>query len=152
MIDWSQQLWLTLLDKGLLACIVVALAWFLNRSLERLKSSLSWRNEILKERLDKAKAVLLKFNNMEDAYRKLSGQIELGLPVDKDTYEDFMRSKKALFDIRREAGLVLSPGTIEQVMAVNDATTRLVPLLKASLDGQDLQRNQLASSRPETRN
>ena len=54
---FAQKVYIVLLDKGLLALLIAIAVWILNRSVERLRNSLSWRNEILKEKLSQAKSI-----------------------------------------------------------------------------------------------
>ena len=144
--DFSNQPWLTILDKGLLVIVLAGFAWWLERSLERLKSSLSWRNELLKERVSQAKTVLTCLNSLEAAHDTMSARIKARLPLDKfaeEDWENFMTAKRQLIDAQKNARLFLLPVTIRLIEAVNDRATSVATLFMEHVQSRAINEDEL---------
>lgn len=71
--SFEQSVSLVLVDKGLLALLLALAAWLFARSLERLKFSLSFGAEVLKQRLDVAKRALTALTQLEHAHLNAIG-------------------------------------------------------------------------------
>lgn len=56
------------LEKGLLAVVVALFSWMLARSLERLKASMAWNGELLRQRMDAAKRALKGVGELEQIH------------------------------------------------------------------------------------
>jgi hypothetical protein len=68
---FQQEIAITVLDKGLLALVLAIAGWWLNRSLELLKSSLSWSEGVLKEKLTVASKIMTGLNDLTSQHLNL---------------------------------------------------------------------------------
>lgn len=134
--NFAAEPWLTILDKGLLAAILATFAWVFNRSLERLKNWLSWRNELLKEHLAEAKSILRGLNAIEAAHRAIVLSTQSGFTLGTAEFERFMNAKTIYWEASRNARLLLSKEAMQAAAGVNDTSTELVRLLQRSLAGE----------------
>ena len=81
------------LDKGLLAIVVAAFTWVLMRSLERLKASLAWSGELLKQRMESSKRTLKDMRKLDHIYLSTLGGLTVeGTGIDPRTLFDAIRS------------------------------------------------------------
>lgn len=135
-------------DKGLLAIVLAGFAWWLNRSLERLKSSLSWRNELLKECVSQAKTVLTCLNSLEAAHDQMSARIKERLPLDRfatEDWESFMTAKRQLIDAHKNARLFLSPVTIRLIEDANDRAMSVAKLFVEHVQSRAINEDELSA-------
>lgn len=109
------------IDKGLLAIVVAAFAWILARSMERLKASLSWSGELLKQRMDAAKRILREMQELKQIYLQV-----LGSQVVEGTGTSDPRD---LFSaIRRVEELRIEFSILQADLTVLEAVDRIVKL------------------------
>jgi hypothetical protein len=109
-----------LLDKGLLAILVAAFTFFFSRSVERLKASLSWGAELLKQRMDAAKQVLHEARDLQRDHLAVLGGLLIertGKPptVLFEHFEKIEDSKTKLIMLRVEESAI---SALDQVLSV----------------------------------
>lgn len=103
------------LDKLLFAAIVAALVAFLARSLERLKTSLAWDSELLKERLASAKALMNGLRGVQEAHQEAVFHAFYAAGPPRVSLEGINEAVGHLDVAIGEARLVLSEDTIKVV-------------------------------------
>lgn len=120
-LTYEQELWKIAFDKGLLALVVVIAGFLLNRSLEKLKSSLSWGAEVLKAKMNEAKAVMTELTELTDAHLQFASTVIAFGTVPSDYAERFEKAVKALEHRQTQIRLVFEDETLKAISDVHSA-------------------------------
>jgi hypothetical protein len=124
MTNHAWELTLIVVDKGLLALLLLLAGAITSRSLERLKSSLSWGAEVLKQKLLIAKDAVAALEEVSDAHLQLTGSIATFGALTKEIYDRFHKACRRLEVSGKEARLLLSQSTVDMILDVRDAALR----------------------------
>lgn len=116
---YDEQLLVTLLDKGLLALLLGLLGIFAARSLEKLKGSLSWGAELMKQRLALARSLVPEVNAAKDAYLQMVLHVASCGGVFKKEYDEIVERAQKLPHLIDEARLLLSKATVKALEALH---------------------------------
>ena len=112
-------------DKGLFALLLLLAGWVASRSLERLKSSLAWGAEVLKQKLLLAKDALAAIREMSDAHLQFVGSVAIGA-LRPETQDRFFKACRRIEEVGQDARLLLSQSTVEAIENVRDAAMRCI--------------------------
>lgn len=105
----------TLVDKFLLALLLLGVAAYLARALERFKSSLSWGAELLKARLEASKNIMLALSDLQSAHDLIINNIAIGNTPNEESCGSLLNDPVLELDARiRDASLLFKPQTIKK--------------------------------------
>jgi hypothetical protein len=134
----SEKVFEIVLDKGLLALLILLAGAVFSRSLERLKSSLSWGAEVLKAKLALSRQVMTALRQLDDDHLQIAGFIAMAGELRQDIYEKFTASLKALEILTSECRLVFSTSTVDAIEAVRgEALNVLVTPRAGTITGSE---------------
>ena len=104
--SFNQQLILTIVDKLLIAAVIVLLGWILNRGVEKLKSELTIRNEFAK--LRDAKRLEFLDKQLSQFYYPLY----IRLHIDGVVWRRILDKRSGEDELRRKVGDAIERNTI----------------------------------------
>ena len=122
--QFQQDLTKIALDKGLLALVVLIAGAVFSRSLERLKSSLSWGAEVLKQKLSMARELMTQMRTLEHLHLQAIGHYCISGGLSKEGFESFMQATTKLQSSTEEARLLFSPATVSAIGDTRDVAMR----------------------------
>jgi hypothetical protein len=120
--DFTHELIKIVLDKGLLALVIAIAVAALNRSVEKLKSSLSWNTELLKQKLAVAGEVVAALHELNNQHEQTLGRY--CMQGSANIVQDFVPALENVRANSERARLLCPPSTIEAIQQAREFAMR----------------------------
>jgi hypothetical protein len=114
-VDFQRDVFKTVLDKGLLAALILVAGFLLNKSIERLKSSLAWGAELLRQRMALATKLFGEIRELSDLHALNTGVRLVHGDVPQGQMHEFFAVLKRVEASLAECRLLFPISTVEAI-------------------------------------
>jgi hypothetical protein len=110
----------TIVDKGLLALLLLLAGYVTTRSIGHLKSSLAWGAEVLRQKLLQAKGVIALLSDLPDAHLQIINNLMLS-SSNRQHIEEYLKLRLKVEKVSDDARLLFSATTVRAILEARHA-------------------------------